>query len=418
MLRPRRRPRPLRLVPVRAPGRLLRDVRARTLDPGSKRGGGGLPPLDPIEEWSAEKSAAYNTLRGCCRVRVAIAGSSGSIGTQTLDVIRSEPDRFEVVALGVGCVARRAGRAGHTTAPALRGHRRPVASGRGGRRGAVRHGRRRAGRPRRRRRRRRRRRCRLRRAAGDRAHAECRQALGPCQQGEPHRRRTGRPAVAGDPRRRAGARWTASTARSTSACGPRTPGRRGRPDPVDASGGPFRGRRAAELADVGVDEALAHPTWQMGPKITIDSSTLMNKDSRSSRPTSCSACPTTGSKSSSTPQSIVHSMVEFTDGSTIAQLSNPDMRLPIGYALAYPERIATPFRAHRLVTARPSRLRATRRRDVPLPRPGLRGQGRRAAARRPGSARRTKSPSRRSWPGRSDGTRLLTCATGPSTGMI
>jgi 1-deoxy-D-xylulose-5-phosphate reductoisomerase len=72
------------------------------------------------------------------------------------------------------------------------------------------------------------------------------------------------------------------------------------------------------------------------------------------------------------PQSVVHSMAEFTDGSTIAQLSLPDMRLPIGYALGYPSRIATPVRPDRLVGAPAARLRATRHRHVPVPRAGLR----------------------------------------------
>ncbi len=74
------------------------------------------------------------------------------------------------------------------------------------------------------------------------------------------------------------------------------------------------------------------------------------------------------------PQSIVHSMVEFTDGATIAQLSMPDMRLPIAYALAYPERLATAVRADRLGQPGPARLRAARPRGLPLPGPGLRGR--------------------------------------------
>jgi len=112
---------------------------------------------------------------------------------------------------------------------------------------------------------------------------------------------------------------------------------------LTASGGPFRGRRAAELAEVGVDEALAHPTWQMGPKITIDSSTLMNKGLEVIEAHELFGVPYDRIEVVVHAQSIIHSMVEFTDGSTIAQLSNPDMRLPIGYALAYPERIATAF---------------------------------------------------------------------------
>jgi 1-deoxy-D-xylulose-5-phosphate reductoisomerase len=112
---------------------------------------------------------------------------------------------------------------------------------------------------------------------------------------------------------------------------------------LTASGGPFRGRSAASLADVGVDEALAHPTWKMGPKITIDSSTLMNKGLEVIEAHELFGTPFDQIEVVVHPQSVVHSMVEFTDGCTMAQLSMPDMRLPIGYALAYPHRIATPF---------------------------------------------------------------------------
>jgi 1-deoxy-D-xylulose-5-phosphate reductoisomerase len=112
---------------------------------------------------------------------------------------------------------------------------------------------------------------------------------------------------------------------------------------LTASGGPFRGRTAAELADVGVAAALAHPTWKMGPKITIDSSTLMNKGLEVIEAHELFGTPYDRIEVIVHPQSIIHSMVEFTDGSTIGQLSMPDMRLPIGYALAYPARIATPF---------------------------------------------------------------------------
>ena len=112
---------------------------------------------------------------------------------------------------------------------------------------------------------------------------------------------------------------------------------------LTASGGPFRGRTAAELAEVGVDQALAHPTWKMGPKITIDSSTLMNKGLEVIEAHELFGTAYDRIEVVVHPQSVVHSMVEFTDGSTIAQLSMPDMRLPIGYALAYPERIGTPF---------------------------------------------------------------------------
>jgi 1-deoxy-D-xylulose-5-phosphate reductoisomerase len=112
---------------------------------------------------------------------------------------------------------------------------------------------------------------------------------------------------------------------------------------LTASGGPFRGRSKKDLADVTVDQALAHPTWSMGPKITIDSSTLMNKGLEVIEAHELFGVDYSRIEVVVHPQSIVHSMVEFTDGSTIAQLSLPDMRLPIGYALAHPHRALTAF---------------------------------------------------------------------------
>ncbi|MCC6185169.1 MAG: 1-deoxy-D-xylulose-5-phosphate reductoisomerase [Microthrixaceae bacterium] len=112
---------------------------------------------------------------------------------------------------------------------------------------------------------------------------------------------------------------------------------------LTASGGPFRGRSAADLAAVTREDALAHPTWSMGPKITIDSSTLMNKGLEVIEAHELFDVDYDDIDVVVHPQSIVHSMAEFTDGATIAQLSMPDMRLPIGYALAYPDRIGTPF---------------------------------------------------------------------------
>ncbi len=112
---------------------------------------------------------------------------------------------------------------------------------------------------------------------------------------------------------------------------------------LTASGGPFRGRTSSDLADITVEQALAHPTWSMGPKITVDSSTLMNKGLEVIEAHELFGAPYDQIEVVVHPQSVVHSLVEFTDGATIAQLSMPDMRLPIGYALAYPDRIATPF---------------------------------------------------------------------------
>jgi 1-deoxy-D-xylulose-5-phosphate reductoisomerase len=114
---------------------------------------------------------------------------------------------------------------------------------------------------------------------------------------------------------------------------------------LTASGGPFRGRSAEDLASVTVDDALAHPTWSMGPKITVDSSTLINKGLEVIEAHELFGVGYDDIDVVIHPQSIVHSMVEFTDGATIAQLSQPDMRLPIGYALAHPDRLEVAFGA-------------------------------------------------------------------------
>jgi 1-deoxy-D-xylulose-5-phosphate reductoisomerase len=112
---------------------------------------------------------------------------------------------------------------------------------------------------------------------------------------------------------------------------------------LTASGGPFRGRTRAELEHVTIADALAHPTWSMGPKITVDSSTLMNKGLEVIEANELFRVGFDAIDVVVHPQSIVHSMVEFTDGATIAQLSLPDMRLPIEYALGYPRRGSVPF---------------------------------------------------------------------------
>ena len=110
---------------------------------------------------------------------------------------------------------------------------------------------------------------------------------------------------------------------------------------LTASGGPFRGRPAADLDDVGPDDALRHPTWRMGRKITIDSATLMNKGLEVIEAHWLFGVPPDRIDVLIHPQSVVHSMVELTDGSIIAQLGITDMRLPIQYAFSYPERWAT-----------------------------------------------------------------------------
>jgi 1-deoxy-D-xylulose-5-phosphate reductoisomerase len=108
---------------------------------------------------------------------------------------------------------------------------------------------------------------------------------------------------------------------------------------VTASGGPFRGRRRAELADVTPEQALAHPTWRMGPVITINSATLVNKGLEVIEAHLLFDVPMEQVDVVVHPQSMVHSMVEFSDGSTLALASPPDMRLPIAVALGWPDRI-------------------------------------------------------------------------------
>jgi 1-deoxy-D-xylulose-5-phosphate reductoisomerase len=111
---------------------------------------------------------------------------------------------------------------------------------------------------------------------------------------------------------------------------------------LTSSGGPFRGKSARELADVSPEQALRHPTWQMGPKITIDSATLMNKALEVIEARWLFGLEPDQIEVVVHPESVVHSMVEFVDGSVVAQLSPPDMRLPIQYAFTYPDRVAGP----------------------------------------------------------------------------
>ncbi len=277
-------------------------------------------------------------------VRVAIAGSTGSIGRQTLDVVRAEGrDRYEVVALGAGSSATALIEQAKEFHPAL------VA------------------------------------VADERARAEVADALVPLgievvgEQAAVVESAdvvingvvgfAGLPVTIGT--LRAGKRLGLANKESLIAAGPVVQPLRSTPGadlvPVDsehcavhqclrsgtvgevarivitASGGPFRGRTADELANVTVAEALAHPTWSMGPKITIDSSTLMNKGLEVIEAHELFGVEYDQIDVVVHPQSVVHSMAEFSDGSTIAQLSMPDMRLPIGYALGYPNRIGTPF---------------------------------------------------------------------------
>lgn len=113
---------------------------------------------------------------------------------------------------------------------------------------------------------------------------------------------------------------------------------------LTASGGPFRGRRGDELERVTAEQALRHPTWSMGPKITVDSATLMNKALEVIEARWLFGLEPEQIGVVIHPESVVHSFVEFRDGSVLAQLSPPDMRLPIQYALTYPDRVPGPAR--------------------------------------------------------------------------
>ena len=277
---------------------------------------------------------------------VAVLGSTGSIGTQTLEVVRAEPDRFSVAALaahssvrelasqaaefrpavvGIGDQERAAELASAVPAgievvagpdafAALAGTADVVVNGVVGFAGlgvtleALGAGRRLAL-----------------------ANKESLIAAGPLVQ--PLRSRPGAELIPVDSEH--------SAVHQCLAGEPSPPGRL----ILTGSGGPFRGRSAAELREVTVADALAHPTWSMGPKITVDSSTLMNKGLEVIEAHELFGVDYGRIDVLIQPQSVIHSMVTFGDGSTVAQLSMPDMRLPIGYALAYPERIGTPFGA-------------------------------------------------------------------------
>jgi 1-deoxy-D-xylulose-5-phosphate reductoisomerase len=119
---------------------------------------------------------------------------------------------------------------------------------------------------------------------------------------------------------------------------------------LTASGGPFRTKSRDEMAEMGPEQAVAHPNWSMGAKISVDSATMMNKGLELIEAHYLFGLPSGRIDILVHPQSVIHSMVEYVDGSVLAQLGSPDMRIPIAYALAYPERIETP--AERLDLAR------------------------------------------------------------------
>jgi 1-deoxy-D-xylulose-5-phosphate reductoisomerase len=114
---------------------------------------------------------------------------------------------------------------------------------------------------------------------------------------------------------------------------------------LTASGGPFRGRTREQLADVTRADALAHPTWRMGPKITVDSATLANKGLELIEAHFLFGLPYEQIEVVVHPTSVVHAIARFRDGAALAHLGYPDMRVPISFALTYPERAATPVEA-------------------------------------------------------------------------
>jgi 1-deoxy-D-xylulose-5-phosphate reductoisomerase len=119
---------------------------------------------------------------------------------------------------------------------------------------------------------------------------------------------------------------------------------------LTASGGPFRGRTREELESVTVEQALAHPTWDMGGKITIDSATLMNKGLELIEAHHLFGTPYQQIDVVVHPQSIIHGLIQLLDGATLAHLGYPDMRVPISYALHYPDRVEVPIEALDLVS--------------------------------------------------------------------
>ena len=288
---------------------------------------------------------------------VSLAGSTGSIGTQTLDVVAAEPDRFEIVAIGASgrrprdlieqalALRPRVVAVADESAAAEVAGSLPGIEVRAGTDGLASLG-----------------------AEADVCvngvvgFAGLRVTMAALEAGRRLALANKESLIAGGPvvqraRRTPGAELVpvdsehGALHQCLRSCDPHGPPRVHRLV-LTASGGPFRGRTSAELAGVTIDDALAHPTWSMGPKITVDSSTLMNKGLEVIEAHELFGRPA-GDHGVGIgfdeidvvvhPQSVVHSMVTYTDGSTIAQLSLPDMRLPIGYALAWPDRIGAPF---------------------------------------------------------------------------
>lgn len=264
--------------------------------------------------------------------RISILGSTGSIGTQALDVVRKHPDRFRIVALVAGSNGERLAEQADEFGPDLA----VLASGEGGRF-----------------------------ATGDDAVAEA--AAHPDADVVLNALVGSRGLLPTLAALDAGKAVALANKESLIAGGELVMDRvRESPErllPVDsehsalfqclagnrledvrrviitASGGPFRGRRRDEIAGATVEQALAHPTWRMGRKITIDSATLMNKGLEAIEAHHLFRLPMDRVEVVVHPQSIVHGIVEFRDGSCLAQAARPDMRLPIQIALAWPERL-------------------------------------------------------------------------------
>ena len=285
---------------------------------------------------------------------VAVLGSTGSIGTQTLEIVRAEPDRYRVAALGVASSVEAVLEQAVEFRPDV------VAVADGSRAGQLRG--------------------RLPAGTDLLLGADAMATAATCAQTVVN----GVVGFAGLPvtlaTLRAGRRLGLANKESLIAAGPvvqrarktegaelipvdsehcaihqclRADGVSGGAGPVDrvaelvltASGGPFRGRTRPELGTVTIRDALSHPTWSMGPKITIDSSTLMNKGLEVIEAHELFGVDYEQIRVVIHPQSIVHSMVSYTDGATLAQLSRPDMRLCIAYALAFPDRTVRPYGA-------------------------------------------------------------------------
>ncbi len=161
---------------------------------------------------------------------------------------------------------------------------------------------------------------------------------------------------------------------------------------MTASGGPFRGRTRAELTDVTPQQALAHPTWAMGKLVTTNSATLINKGLEVIEAHLLFDIPFERIDVVVHPQSVIHSMVEFVDGSTIAQASPPDMRLPISLALGWPNRVPGAAAAVDWTTANTWTFEPLDDDAFPGRPTGPRGRHRRAVARPPST-----TPPTRNW---------------------